>query len=103
MLSDHEWKALREVERQFMADDPTFPRSFDDVGQPPSTCSLQWAYAWPRWVYTTATAVAVGLGVLMIVARAPGTAMVFALLATMIAMARSHRDEPGQREERGAP
>lgn len=29
MLSDHEWKTLRELERQFRADDPAFSRSFD--------------------------------------------------------------------------
>ncbi len=29
MLSDHEWKALREVERQFQDQDPRFTRSFE--------------------------------------------------------------------------
>jgi Flp pilus assembly protein TadB len=29
VLSDHEWKALREFERQFQADDPGFTRSFE--------------------------------------------------------------------------
>ena len=29
MLSDHERKALREVERQFQAEDPRFTRSFE--------------------------------------------------------------------------
>lgn len=29
MLSDHERKTLRELERQFRADDPAFSRSFD--------------------------------------------------------------------------
>ena len=29
MLSDHEWKALREVERQFQDEDPRFTRSFE--------------------------------------------------------------------------
>jgi len=29
VLSDHEWKALREVERQFQAEDPGFARSFE--------------------------------------------------------------------------
>ena len=28
MLSDHEWRTLREVERQFLAEDPEFARSF---------------------------------------------------------------------------
>ena len=30
MLSDHERKTLLDVERQFIADDPEFVRSFDD-------------------------------------------------------------------------
>ncbi len=29
MLNDHEWKALREVERQFQDEDPRFTRSFE--------------------------------------------------------------------------
>jgi Flp pilus assembly protein TadB len=29
VLSDHERKTLRELERQLMAEDPEFPRSFD--------------------------------------------------------------------------
>ena len=29
MLSDHEWQTLRAVERQIIADDPEFTRSFD--------------------------------------------------------------------------
>ena len=28
MLSDHEWKALREVERRLLTEDPEFTRSF---------------------------------------------------------------------------
>jgi hypothetical protein len=29
VLSDHEWKTLREVERRFMVDDPHFTRAFE--------------------------------------------------------------------------
>jgi Flp pilus assembly protein TadB len=29
VLNDHEWKALREVERQFQDEDPRFTRSFE--------------------------------------------------------------------------
>jgi Flp pilus assembly protein TadB len=29
VLSDHEWKALREVERRFQDEDPRFTRSFE--------------------------------------------------------------------------
>lgn len=97
MLSDRERKTLREVQRQFDAEDPDFSRSFDDgLGQ--SSYSFRWAYPMPRWAYTTAIDVAVALGVLMLLARAPGTALLFAALATMIAMIRGHRDESGGRE-----
>ena len=33
MLSDHEQRALLELQRQFLAEDPDFARSFDEVGQ----------------------------------------------------------------------
>ncbi len=98
MLSDRERQTLREVQRQFAAEDPDFARAFDDVGRGQSTYSLAWVYAMPRWVYTIAIAVSVALGVLMLLTRAPGTALVFAALATVIAMLRKRRDEPGNRE-----
>jgi len=97
MLSDRERKTLRDVQRQFDAEDPDFSRSFDDVGQH-STYSLQWAYTMPRWAYTTAIVVAVALGMLMLLARAPGTALLFAALATMISMIRRRRDDSAGRE-----
>lgn len=97
MLSDQEREALRELQRQFDAEDPDFSRSFDDVGQH-STFSLQRAYTMPRWAYTTAIGVAVALGMLMLMARAPGTALLFAALATIISMIRRHRDDPPGRE-----
>lgn len=97
MLSDRERKTLREVQRQFEAEDPAFTRSFDDIGRNRSTYSFQWAYAMPHWVYTTAVVVAVALGVLMLFARAPGTAFLFAALATMFSVVRRRRDGPGRR------
>ena len=33
MLSDHEWKTLREVERRLLTEDPEFTRSFDTRAQ----------------------------------------------------------------------
>lgn len=97
MLSDRERKTLRELQSQFDAEDPDFSRSFDD-GLRHSTYSLQWAYTKPRWMYTTAIVVAVALGVLMMVARSPGTALLFAALATMVLMVRRRRDDPPGRE-----
>jgi hypothetical protein len=98
VLSDHERKTLREVERQLMAEDPEFPRRFDRVGQRHPTYSLHWAYAMPRWAYTTAIVAAVTLSVLMMMVRAPGAALVFAALATIIAVVRKCRDKPARRE-----
>lgn len=33
MLSDHEWKTLREVEHRMLTEDPEFTRSFDTRAQ----------------------------------------------------------------------
>jgi hypothetical protein len=97
VLNDRDRKTLREVQRQSDAEDPDFSRSFDD-GLQQSTYSVQWVYTMPRWVHTTALVTAVALGVLMVVARAPGTALLFAALATMISMVRRRRDDPPGRE-----
>ena len=58
MLGDREQQALLEVQRHLMAEDPDFARSFDEAGRQDSTYSVQWVYAMPRWVYTTAVVVA---------------------------------------------
>ena len=92
MLSDREMETLREVQRQLVAEDPDFARSFEAVGRPDSHYSLHWV---PGWVYTTALVVAVALGVLMLLVHAPGTALGFGALATMIAAVRSRRNAEG--------
>lgn len=97
MLSDREQKTFRELQRQFAAEDPAFVRTFDEV-PPRSAYSVQWAYGLPRWVYTSAMLVAVALGVLMLLARAPSIALVFAAIATLISVVRRRRDEPGRRD-----
>jgi len=94
VLSDREQDTLRELQRRLVAEDPDFARSFDDVRLRHSTYSLQWAYAMPRWVYPTAIVAAVALGVLMLLLGAPGTALGFAALATMISVVRRRRDQP---------
>lgn len=97
VLSDREQRTLREVQRQFEAEDPDFTRSFD-VGQRHSTYSYQWAYAMPRWAYSTAIVVAVTVGVLMLFVGALGPALLLAALATMTSVVRRRGDEPGRRE-----
>jgi Flp pilus assembly protein TadB len=98
VLSDREQQALREVQRQLMAEDPDFARSFDEAGWRDSTFSGQWVYATPRWVFATAVVAAVALGVLMLVVSGPGTALVVAVLATMIFVIRRRGGAPGRRE-----
>lgn len=89
MLSDRERETLREVQRQFLAEDPGLARSFDDVGQQDP---LQWLAAVPRWAYTATFVAMVLLGILMITARAPGVALALAALATLVSLARRQRD-----------
>ncbi len=93
MLNDRERETLREVQRQFVTDDPDFARTFEAVGRPDSHYSLQWMYGMPEWVYTTALVVAVAVGVLMLLVQSPGTALGFGALATMIAMVRNRRND----------
>jgi hypothetical protein len=98
MLSDRERETLREVQHQFVTEDPRFAASFTAIGPRASTYSVQWAYTLPSWAYTTAMIVAVAFGVLLLIAGAPGTALVFAALATVIALLRRRRDQTGRRE-----
>lgn len=98
MLSDHERKALREVERQFMAQDPDFTRAFDATGQP-STYSIQWIYEMPWWAYRIVIGLAVALGLLMMLAGAPWTAILFAGLAVLFSRIQKRSSAPGRREK----
>ena len=94
MLSDRERNILHEMQRQFVTEDPGFARSFEELGRRgDSRYSSQWAYGMPRWVYTQAFVVSVALSVLMLLALAPWTALVFMTLAIMIAIARFHWDD----------
>lgn len=97
MLSDRERKALREVERQFMAQDPDFIRSFEAPGQP-STYSVQWVYELPWWAYRIAIGLAVALAFLMILAASPWTAIMFAGLAVLFWRIQKRGSEPGRRD-----
>jgi hypothetical protein len=98
MLSDRERETLREVQFQFVTEDPRFAASFNAIEPRASTHSVQWAYTLPDWAYTTAMFGAVAFGVLMLIAGAPGTALVFAALATAISLLRRRRDQTGRRE-----
>jgi hypothetical protein len=98
MLSDRERETLREVQHRFVTEDPRFAASFNAVEPGASSYSVQWAYTLPSWAYTIAMSVAVALGVLMLMAGAPGSALVFAALATAISLLRRRRDQTVRRE-----
>jgi Protein of unknown function (DUF3040) len=96
MLSDHERRALLELQRQFLAEDPDFARSFDEVGQRDSAFSLRWVDAMPRWVPTAAVVGTVALGVLMLAIGVAAAALVFAMPTAMIVVVRRRRGTPGR-------
>lgn len=68
MLSDHELKTLRALERQLLDDDPDFPRSFDTrarrLGRPHLGMTAR-----------VVIAVVMLLAVVLVVAGAPGSAL----------------------------
>lgn len=68
MLSDHERRTLRELERQLLDDDPGLHRSFDARAQRLGRSPL----GLPA---TIAIAVAMVLGAVLLVAGAPGAAL----------------------------
>ena len=98
MLSDHEQRALLELQRQFLAEDPDFARSFDEVGQRDSAFSLQWVDAMPRWVPTAAVVGTVALGVLALAIGVAAAALVVAMPAAIIVVVRRRRGTPGRAE-----
>src|SRR5689334_3444910 len=96
MLSDHERKALLELQRQFQAEDPDFVRSFDEVGQRDSAFSLRWVDAMPRWVPTAAVVGTVAFGVLMLAIGVAAATLVLAMLAATIVVLGRRRGAPGR-------
>jgi hypothetical protein len=98
MLSDYEQRALLELQRRFLAEDPDFARSFDEVGQRDSAFSLQWVDAMPRWVPTAAVVGTVALGVLALAIGVAAAALVVAMLAAIIVVVRRRRGTPGRAE-----
>ena len=101
MLSDHEQRGLLELQRQFLAEDPDFVRSFDEVGQRDSGFSFQWVDAMPRWVPTAAVVGTVALGLLTLAIGVAAVALVFAMLAVPIVVARKRRARNATRFQDG--
>ena len=88
MLSDREREVLDEVQHRFVI----------EVWLDESSHSIQWAYTLPSWAYTTAMIVAVASGVVMLLDGAPGSALVFATLATAISLLAWSRNQAARRE-----
>ena len=101
MLNDHEQRALLKLQRQFLAEDPNFARSFDQVGQRDSLFSLQWVDAMPRCAPTVVVVGTVALGVLMLAIGVAAVALVFAMLAVMIVVVRKRRARGSARFQDG--
>jgi hypothetical protein len=97
MLSDHEQRALLELQRQFLAEDP----DLDEVGQRDSGFSFQWVDAMPRWVPTAAVVGTVALGLLILAIGVAAVALVSAMLAMMTVVARKRRARGSTRFQDG--
>ena len=91
MLSDHERMTLREIERQILAEDPEFTRSFDMGVQRPHRERRDGVSV------KIAIMAAVLLGALMLVAGSPSGALAFAAVAGLIWLARRHSNDPSRR------
>ncbi len=80
MISDHEQRKLRELERRLLDDDPEFPRSFDARAR-----RLGRARLGPADKAVMATVLA--LGTILLVAGAPGAALALATVAVLLWLA----------------
>ncbi|MGQ0716352.1 MAG: DUF3040 domain-containing protein [Pseudonocardiales bacterium] len=93
MLSDHERKTLREVERQFMLEDPGFAQSFDTDAQHLHRDSP----GLPRWAYTILLVISSTLGLILLVAGSLSGALTFAVVTGLIWAAWRYLDGTSRR------
>jgi hypothetical protein len=91
VLNDHERKTLREVELQFVAEDPEFAQSFDSRAR-----RLQRKHADGVSVKIAIMA-AILLDALMLVVGSPGGALAFAAVTGLIWLAWRHSTDPSRR------
>lgn len=89
MLSDHEWRTLREVERRLLTEDPGFVRSFDARARRLHGGS-------DRWGLQIFLVAGVLLSLLMLVTGSPGGAVAFAAATGLIWSAWRFSTSPGQ-------
>jgi hypothetical protein len=85
VLSDREREALREIERQILAEDPDLARSLQAV-TPPNPHDRLW------WVYTVAVNVAIAVAVVVLLMGLVVGALAFATLAGGAAVARHYHE-----------
>jgi hypothetical protein len=84
VLSDHERKTLREIQRQLFVDDPDFQRSFRALDAQPPTRPAAPTPEPPgenRWIYTTVIVTAALLALLLMLAGSFGGALAFTIIA----------------------
>jgi Flp pilus assembly protein TadB len=95
MLSDREQQRLREIQRQFMSEDPDFVREFDAAPKQPTTQQPN-----PR-AYVICAVSALVFGVLLLLVGSLATALMLAIGAGLIWSAwrpRRARHTPSQTE-----
>lgn len=90
MLSDHERKTLREVERQFMLEDPDFARSFEAAEQ-------RSPHEHHRMIVKISIVVAVLLSALMLAIESLSGALAFAAATGVIWVVWRHSDDTSGR------
>lgn len=87
MLSDHERATLREIQRQVLAEDPRFVQIFDARAQRLSRAPRESLDEY-RWLYTVLMWIATAMSVLWVVAGSLGGALLIAVLALTLFLAR---------------
>lgn len=90
MLSDRERETLQEIQRRLQVEDPDFARSFEPTEH-------RSPHDRHRRACTVSVVLALVLSLLMLVAGLPGSALLLAAGAALIAVARHLWDDSGQR------
>ena len=97
MLNDHERETLREVERQFLVEDPDFTRSFATRAQRLERRRLDGELV---KIFLVAAAL---LSALLLVAGSPSGALAFAAVTGVIWLTRQRSNTTPGRSRRPAP
>ncbi|GAB1516143.1 DUF3040 domain-containing protein [Actinophytocola sp. KF-1] len=92
MLSDHERKTLREIQRQLVVDDPDFERTFRTLAAPAPGPTLRW------WTYTAVIVIAAVLATVSLLAGSVGGTLAFSVIAGAVWCAR-HLEKAATRRE----